>query len=196
MNFTQSGIYRGDAFSLLPQLPDKCVDHIITDPPYDFSQQHIHWLQEQFVRIAKQWVVVFSPPENPWVLNADQYLFWVKPISTKNTSHKYSRFVEQIFVYKISENATWNTDYHWSQYSNVFTDLVEGWSSHPYEKPESLIKRLVRNHTRVSETIFDPFCGSGRIPVVAKKLERTGIGVELTEQWSNFGHREMELINV
>ena len=190
--FRESGIYRGNAFEQLPQLPDKCVDIILTDPPYDFSPNQIIWLQSQFVRIAREWVIVFAPPENTWVLPADQYLFWIKPISTKNTSRRYSRFVEQIFVYKISEDATWNNYWHWSQYSNVFTDLVEGGTGHPYEKPESLIKRIINNHAYSTAHILDPFCGSGKIPKVAKRLGRVGIGFEITQQWADYGHIKLQ----
>jgi len=74
-------------------------DLIITDPPYDFTEEQKTLLHKEFLRISKGWVIVFSPPENQWILPADQYLFWIKPISTKNTSKSYSRFVEMIFVY-------------------------------------------------------------------------------------------------
>ena len=30
-------IYLGDAYELIKQIPDKSVDCIITDPPYEFS---------------------------------------------------------------------------------------------------------------------------------------------------------------
>ena len=88
----------GDSFEFLHQFPDKSVDMILTDPPYDFSNEQKETLQKEFMRISRGWIIVFSPPENQWVQPASQYLFWIKPISTKNTSKKYSRFVEMIFV--------------------------------------------------------------------------------------------------
>lgn len=87
-----------DSFLELPKLPDKSVDLILTDPPYNFSQEQKEFLHSQFVRVSKNGVIVFSPPENQW-LPPDQYGFWIKPISTKNTSKRYSRFVEMIFFY-------------------------------------------------------------------------------------------------
>jgi DNA modification methylase len=30
-------IYLGDAYELIKQIPDKSVDLIVTDPPYDFG---------------------------------------------------------------------------------------------------------------------------------------------------------------
>lgn len=65
-----------------------------------------------------------------------------------------------------------------SQYTNVFSDLVEGETDHPYEKPVSLIKRLLLNHSDVGDVVLDPFVGSGTMPVIAKTLGRRYIGIE------------------
>lgn len=168
----------GDSFVLLPQFSDKSVDLIITDPPYDFSQEQKETLHKEFLRISRGWVIVFSPPENQWVENASQYLFWVKPISTKNTIKKYSRFVEMIFVYG---SGLWNTTRHWSQYTNVFSDLVmEG--EHPFEKPLSLIERLIKNHSKEGDIILDPFFGSGSLEKACDRTNRKWIGIEINDK--------------
>lgn len=88
-----------DSFESLYGFADKSVDCILTDVPYDLTQQQKERLHARFTRISSGIVIVFSPPENQWILPADQYGFWVKPISTKNTSKSYSRFVEMIFFY-------------------------------------------------------------------------------------------------
>lgn len=172
--------YQGDSFGILPTLPDQSVDIVLTDPPYDFTQEEKEFLQQQFIRISKGWVIVFSPPENPWIFPADQYLFWIKPISTKNTIKSYSRFVEQIYVYG---TGTWNPNRHWSQYTNVFLDLVDNSSLHPYRKPPSLIQRLILNHTNISDKVLDPFMGSGSIGQVCQQLNRDYIGIEQDENY-------------
>lgn len=178
-------IYHGNALDYLRNQQDGSVDCILTDPPYDFSEEAKNQYHSEFLRVSKGWVIVFSPPENLWQPSCEQWLFWIKPISTKNTSKRYSRFVEIIQVFR---NGYWNNNRHWSQYTNVFTDLVEGHTIHPYEKPESLINRLIANHTLECHTILDPFCGSGTIPTCAKKLGRTGIGVEQNRDYASFAY--------
>ena len=168
-------IIHGDAFIELPKMDDKSVDLIITDPPYDFNLEQKEFLQEQFHRISKGVIIVFSPPKNQWIFPADQYLFWIKPISTKNTSKRYSRFVEMIFVYKYG---AWNTDRHWSQYTNVFTDLVDTSKIHPFRKPPSLLKRLILNHSKPGDIILDPFFGSGTTLIESIRNRRKYIGIE------------------
>ena len=165
----------GDSRILLPEMQSDCVDLVLTDVPYDFDQETKIFFHDQFLRISRQWVIVFSPPKNQWILPADQYLFWEKPISTKNTSKRYSNFVEMIFVYGYG---TWNAGRNWSQYTNVFKDLVDDSTLHQHRKPPSLIERLIRNHTNEGDIILDPFCGSGVVGEVAERLNRNCISID------------------
>lgn len=173
----QITLFCGDAFEILAGFSERFAEAVITDPPYDLSRGQIAEIDTHFTRLANG-KIVFMPPENQWV-NADQFGFWVKPISTKNTSRRYSRFVEMIFF---GGNLQWNTGRHWSQYTNVFTDLVEGETDHPYEKPISLMTRLVLNHTSRDQTIIDPFAGSGTTLLVAKRTGRRAVGIEMDEK--------------
>ena len=164
-----------DAFLELPNLLDKSIDLVLTDPPYNFSGEQKQFLQSQFIRLSKNGVIVFSPPENQWVLPADQYLFWIKPTSTKNTSKRYSRFVEMIFLYG---DLKWNTERHWSQYTNLFFDLVDSTALHPNRKPPSLIERLILNHSDRGDIILDPFAGSNVVATIGIGLDRNVISYD------------------
>lgn len=179
----------GDSFTVLPRIPDKRFDAIITDVPYDLSVEQKQFLHSQFLRIAKSCVIVFSPPENQWILPADQFMFWIKPISTKNTSKNYSRFVEMMFLYKLPKYV-WNIGRHWSQYTNVFTDLVDDASIHPYRKPPSLLDRLIRNHTNSGDVVLDPFFGSGSIGDACNRLGRYFVGIEQSDEYTQYWNVE------
>lgn len=69
--------------------------------------------------------------------------------------------------------------------SNLWTDLtVPFWSmpentDHPTQKPEKLLAKVILASTNSGEVVFDPFLGSGTSAVVAKKLGRRFIGIEL-----------------
>jgi len=179
----------GDTFEWITGLPDRSFDMVLADPPYNLGEDEKVFLHRHFLRLSRGAVVIFSPPENQWMLPAAQYLFWVKPISTKNTSRRYSRFVEMIFVYysdpdflRPGRNAEyWYPGRHWSQYTNVFTDLVDDSSLHKFRKAPSLIERLILNHTKAGEYILDPFAGSGVVEEVAKRLGRDCYSIEIEE---------------
>ena len=174
-------LLNADCLPVMQKMLDKSVDLVLTDPPYDLEQDKKVAIHEQFMRITKTGVIVFSPPENPWIFPATQYGFWIKPISTKNTTKRMSRFVEQLFFYG---ELKWNADRHWSQQSNVFMDLVES-NEHPNEKPMSLITRLIKNHSDVGDTIFDPFMGSGTTGVVCVQTGREFKGIEENLEYFN-----------
>ena len=175
-------LWNEDSFKMLPDMADDSVDAIITDSPYDLLPVDISFLYDQFIRISKGAVIVFCYPENQWYYGSSvcQYLFWIKPISTKNTSKSYSRFVEMIQVWN---GGVWNCKGHWSNYVNVFQDYVEGELVHPFQKPLSLVRRLIYNHTNVGGIVLDPFMGSGTTGMAALLEGREFKGIEKDEEY-------------
>lgn len=169
-------VYNEDFMDFAGKLDGKKIAAIITDPPYDFTTPIKNKYHSIFNSLTTGARIVFSPPENLWQEKCDQTLFWIKPISTKNTSKSYSRFVEVIQVWN---GKTWNTGRHWSQYTNVFTDLVDNNSFHAYTKPLSMMIRLVLNHTNPGDTVLDPFMGSGTTGLACLQTGRNFIGVEI-----------------
>ena len=162
-------IYKVDSFEHIKTVSDKSIDLIVTDPPYDFTMKSKLFFHGHFRRICNGAIIVFSPPDNQWALPAKQYLFWNKPISTKNTTKSYGRFVEMIFIYG---KGTWNADRHWSQRNNVFFDRVDDTSLHPFRKPPSLIETLILNHSKEGDLVLDPFAGSGVVGEVCERHNR------------------------
>jgi len=83
--------------------------------------------------------------------------------------------------------------------SNLWTDIsVPFWSmhentDHPTQKAEKLIAKLVLASTNLGDFVFDPFLGSGTTSVVAKKLGRRYLGIELDEEFCLLAERRLEL---
>ena len=169
-----------DSFIVLPEMKSKSFELVLTDPPYDFTKEQMGSLHSELLRVANT-VIVFCPPENPWTGSPDQILFWIKPISTKNTTRRYSRFVEQIYIYQ-TQSSKWNSNRHWSNYTNVFTDTIVEKVYHPFIKPSSLLERLILNHTDPKDAILDPFAGSGSVHLAATRLDRKCTSIELDKE--------------
>ncbi len=55
--------------------------------------------------------------------------------------------------------------------------------NHSATFPESLPEWFIKLFTRVGETVLDPFMGSGTSLVVAKRLRRSGIGMEIVPEY-------------
>ncbi len=50
----------------------------------------------------------------------------------------------------------------------------------PTQKPESLIERLIRGSSNEGDVVLDPFCGCGTTIMVAQRLKRKWIGIDIT----------------
>lgn len=83
--------------------------------------------------------------------------------------------------------------------SNFWDDItIPFWSmpentAHPTQKPEKLIAKIMLASTNPSDVVFDPFLGSGTTSVVAKKLGRKYIGIEINEQYCIWAEQRLAM---
>ena len=83
--------------------------------------------------------------------------------------------------------------------SNLWTDLtVPYWSmpentDHPTQKPEKLLAKIILASSKSGDLVFDPFNGSGTTTVVAKKLGRRYLGVEVEEIFCCYAQKRLDL---
>jgi len=83
--------------------------------------------------------------------------------------------------------------------SNLWTDLtVPFWSmpentDHPTQKPEKLLAKVILASSRPGDLVLDPFLGSGTSSVVAKKLGRRFVGIEIDETYCCLAEKRLAL---
>lgn len=83
--------------------------------------------------------------------------------------------------------------------SNIWNDIsVPFWSmpentDHPTQKPEKLLAKIILASTKKGNIVFDPFLGSGTTAVVAKKLGRKYVAVEVDEYYCCLAEKRLEL---
>lgn len=65
---------------------------------------------------------------------------------------------------------------------------------HKQQTPVSLLLRIILSSTKVSDTVFDPFAGTGTTLVVAAQLKRKSIGIEIDP--TNVKYIENRLENI
>lgn len=86
--------------------------------------------------------------------------------------------------------------------SNIWTDItVPFWSmpentDHPTQKPEKLLAKIILASTKQGDVVFDPFLGSGTTSVVAKKLGRHFIGIEIDEKYCCLAEKRLDMATV
>ena len=83
--------------------------------------------------------------------------------------------------------------------SNFWDDIIIPYLSmpentdHPTQKPEKLIAKLILASCPKDGIVFDPFLGSGTTSVVAKKLKRNYVGVEMNEEYCLWAEKRLEI---
>lgn len=84
--------------------------------------------------------------------------------------------------------------------SNIWTDItIPYWSmaentDHPTQKPEKLIAKLILASSNEGDVVFDPFLGSGTSSVVAKKLNRHFVGIEIDRTYAATAEYRLEQV--
>lgn len=70
----------------------------------------------------------------------------------------------------------------------------QGRKTHPTQKPESLLYRVIMSSTRRGDVVLDPFFGSGTTGAVAKRLGRKWIGLERDETYARAAQARIDQI--
>ena len=82
--------------------------------------------------------------------------------------------------------------------SNLWTDLtIPFWSmpentDHPTQKPEKLLAKIILASCPPNGIVLDPFLGSGTTSVVAKKLNRHYVGIEIDDYYACLAEKRLE----
>lgn len=79
----------------------------------------------------------------------------------------------------------------WDDISIPFWSMPEN-TDHPTQKPEKLYAKLILASSREGDKVFDPFMGSGTSCVVAKKLGRHYLGIEINEEYCLWAMKRLQ----
>lgn len=154
----------------------------------------ITWEREKGRGALANWK---NASEDIWhCTKSDDYKFYVDRVKVKR---------KVIAPYRNSEGdpKDWSDGsdgkYRLTHPSNLWTDLtVPFWSmpentDHPTQKPEKLLAKLILASTDEKDVVLDPFSGAGTTSVVAKKLNRRYVGVEIDETYCCLTEKRLEL---
>lgn len=246
-------IIQGDATDILQNLPDKFIDLLIIDPPYNMSKRFgkrtfRQKSDEAYQAWADSWLKLMIPLLTPsasvyicaeWRTSSLLYpllqdYFVVRNRITwerekgRGAKQNWKNTSEDIWFCTVGNNYTFNSDqvkltrrilapyrqpngdpkdwtestdgkYRLTFPSNLWTDIsVPFWSmpentDHPTQKPEKLIAKLILASSNPGDIVFDPFLGSGTTAVVAKKLNRHFVGIELDEQYACLALKRLQM---
>jgi len=240
-NFYNKTIH-GKLEDVAKKLPNKFVDLLFIDPPYNLSKdfgnnQFRIKKDDDYQKIFENWLLLIihtlkksasvyvccdwkSSPAIYNVLkrhlNVKNRITWERE-KGRGARNNWKNCFEDIWFATVSDKYKFNVDAvklkkkvlapyknngvakDWSEErngkfrlthpSNLWTDItIPFWSmpentDHPTQKPEKLVAKIILASTDKDDVVFDPFLGSGTTSVVAKKLGRQYVGIEMNEEY-------------
>ena len=203
----QNRIICADCLDILRQLPDKCVDLVLTDPPYNIGidggkgwdniKNYENFIQEIFLeikRISTRQIIFFDYSYTKLFELLEQpkeRFIWHREggFSGDFIKKGYEPFYlygdRPINIPKIKNDYA-NTDARLREYksvSNVWSipNLVGKKTekeNHPTQKPLALFERCVFMCSNENDLVLDCFSGSGTTAVACHNLKRRFICIE------------------
>jgi len=201
----------GDCSDLIKHLPDKCIDAIITDPPYGLNTKGIKNdgdlslffdILPECNRVLKDdafFITFFSTKYMPQLFKNNPFTYFWQfilycPEGNVRSPIGFTKYMS-CFVFKKGRPrlVKWKTD--------IFRDTPgkmiepdEGFINHPTPKPKHFIKEIMEMTTIENDLVLDPLIGSGSTAVACKQLNRRFIGFELRKDYCLIANKRLAKI--
>ena len=207
-------IIQGDCLEVMKQMPDNCVDLVLTDIPYgevnredsglrtldkgkaDIETFPLNIFIDECIRISKESIYVFcgieqvSPIRHGFVASglSTRLVIWEKTNPTPmNGQYLWLSGIESC-VYGRKPKATFN-----GSCRNTVLRYPSGQSKiHPTQKPRLLFKDLLKTSSNEGDLVFDPCCGSGTTCIESELLGRNYIGIEISPEYCEIARKRVQ----
>ena len=189
---------------------DKATDTAMTEESmlFDVGFNQIEWLS-RIPKLLKQGgnLIIFNDWENMGEIAKELRVLKIK-VKSLNHWQKNNpcpaewrrRFVagREYFLHctKGGKN-TFNTEkVHKGCFTYPLTKKSEkSHGKHPNQKPLNLLTEMLEVLTNESQTVLDPFMGSGSTGVACKNLNRNFIGIELDKKYFDIAEKRLSALN-
>lgn len=179
----ENQIINADCMDILKQLPDKCIDLVLTDPPYGIGNKFKGGTNSKLNKfnniVNKGWdnapseeyfneILRVSKNQIIWGGNYFNlaptrcFLIWDKMISfdfsLAMAEYAWTSFDKLAKIYKMPSEKQFR--------------------EHPTQKPLKLFEMILRDYSNENDLILDCFSGSGTTAVACHNLKRRFICIE------------------
>lgn len=179
----ENKILNMDCMDILKQLPDKCIDLVLTDPPYNIKRFNRNdggnsKKIKSFGDRDKNWNDL--PPSKEvfdeiFRISKNQIIFGMNNFELPPTEH----FIVWDKMQKMPSFA--ECELAWSSCSTpakIIRCRFEMDKIHPAQKPLKLFEMILRDYSNENDLVLDCFSGSGTTAVACHNLKRRFICIE------------------
>ena len=205
-------VIQGDCLEVMRQIPDKCIDLVLTDPPYglDIHKNNssrgklavskdygiCEWDKrvpdliyfKEMIRVSKNQIIFGGNYFTEYLKNSPCWIVWDK-------DNGLTDFADCELAWTSFNTAVRKVKFKWQgmlqgDMKNKDTRV------HPTQKPVYVMKWILNKYSQPTDLILDPFLGSGTTAVACKELERNFIGVEISPEYCEIARKRIEMTNV
>lgn len=202
-------IINADCMDVLKLLPDKCVDLVLTDPPYGIGESkgknksrdnlakakdygNKDWdnvipsaeLFSEIFRVSKNQIIWGGNYFTEYLKNSSCWIVWDK-------DNGASDFADCELAYTSFKTAVRKYIYRWAGMlqGNMKEKEIR---FHPTQKPLPLFQWCLQNYSNEGDLILDCFSGSGTTAVACHNLKRRFICVEKDKEYYEASVKRLE----
>lgn len=189
---------------LLPKLKESatvyvCGDWYTSISIYSVLREYLHvrnritWEREKGRGSKKNFKmshedIWYATKSNNFVFNVNSVKLKKRVIAPyKKDGHPKDWFQEDTEKFRLTYPSNF-----WNDISVPFWSMAEN-TDHPTQKPEKLLAKLILASSNSGQLVWDPFLGSGTTAVVAQKLGREYIGIELSRQYILWSLKRLDM---
>ena len=196
-------VIQGDCLEVMKDIPDKSVDLCLTDFPYGVGWKYdiyedteenlielVNKVMPEILRVSKRALItcgqtnMWKYPEPKWVMA------WVNKAGANRNSWGFTCW-QPILAY--GKDPYLANRMGARQDIIIKTEISEKWG-HSCPKPTQFWGMLLkRGSVKETDIIFDPFLGSGTTAVVAKRLKRNFIGIEISPDYCKIANARLRV---
>ena len=204
---------QGDCLELMKELPDESVSLILTDIPYgevnrdsnglrnlnkkdaDTFNMNINQICSEFIRITSGSIYIFCGTEQVSEIRKNlvkeglstRLIIWEKTNPSPMNGETIWLSGIECCVYGKKKGGTFNGFCN----NTVLRYSTQHSKLHPTQKPIKLFEELIKKSSNESDTILDPFMGSGTTGVACVQLNRNFIGYEISPDYFKIAEKRI-----
>ena len=214
VNTLENKIINADCMDILKQLPDKCIDLVLTDPPYGIGYDKLcskmsgtfqgngvarrgdykqtDWdnktpdkeVFDEILRVSKNQIIFGGNYIANFLPNSRCWLVWDKMNGT---------------------NAWADCELAWTSFDKVVKKYEFLWNGmlqqnmknkeeriHPTQKPADLFGQILRDYSKENDLVLDCFSGSGTTAIACHRLKRRFICIEKDHEYWKASCKRLE----
>ena len=200
----------GDCLEFMKKLPDKCVDLVLTDPPYGIEYEggfpnsdvfgaikndkvgdiDFELLFSEIRRVSKLSVIWGANNFYKSIPHKGSWLCWDKRCNEEADKLFGSKF--ELAWVDLENSGSGGIRIYRIQHAGAKNADGEGQKRfHPTQKPVELFRRVISEFCPEGGVVMDCFLGSGTTAVACKQLHRNFIGVEISEKYCEIARNRL-----